>query len=592
MRGGVWVLRSVRDQGTGSLLSKMWSSRDDDDQGMGALHHVIDIADLDTDHHDPFQDEQPHKSRWLITTCVAGIAGGIVIGGALLGTFGLDPTLGGLYRSAGDWQQTQHTDKGDLIYGTFEDAGVVSRRDVADVIAERPYMRISVAFDRAETSGEPSARSSLLSSTGLIGSLAPEYPDATLQLGARPSLLQNSIGSNSTTINKSFVNADALPYEETFVLAEGQTLIQALLAKGAVKARATKLIRALDAIYPTDQLRAGSAITLTVQLSKDLNGNDIIEPIRLSFVPSGDREILVEMDGDGQYLSRAIANESEQMRTARHRSSARIRKSLYLAAKEQGIPESIIVEMMRIHGYDVDFQREVRPGDSFEVFYGAPNAGDENARNRDVVLFSSLTLSSNDHGYYRFTTPDDGITDYYDSTGRSATKFLMRTPVNGARISSRFGMRRHPILGYNKMHTGVDFAAPYGTPIKAAGNGVIRQIGRVGAYGKYIRIRHANGYQTAYAHMSRFASGLESGSRVRQGQVIGFVGSTGRSSGAHLHYEVLVNGDQVDPMRLQMPTGRQLEGDILAQFERERGRIDNLIAQAPTQTQVAQADQR
>jgi len=555
--------------------------------------HIIDIADLDTDHHDPFQDEQPHKSRWLLTTCVAGIAGGLVIGAALLGTFGFEQTFGGLTRTSGDWQQTQNSDKGDLIYGTFEDAGVVSRRDVADVIAERPYMRISVAFDRAETIGEPASSQDLLASTGLIGSLAPEYPDARLPLNARPSLVAMTTGidDNSTTINKSFVNADSLPYEETLFLSEGQTLLDMLLAKGAVKARAAKLIRSLDAIYPTDQLRAGMPISLTVQLSKDLHGNDIIEPIRLSFVPDGNREVLVEMNGDGQYLSRAVDDESEPMRTARHRSTARIRKSLYLAAKEQGVPESIIVEMMRIHGYDVDFQREVRPGDSFEVFYGAPSGADERAGDRDVVLFSSLTLTQGTRGYFRYTTPDDGITDYFDETGRSATKFLMRTPVNGARISSGFGMRRHPILGYNKMHTGVDFAAPYGTPIRAAGDGVIKQIGRFGAYGKYIRIRHSNGYQTAYAHMSRFASGLQDGSRVRQGQVIGFIGSTGRSTGAHLHYEVLVNGEQVDPMRLQMPTGRQLEGEVLEAFNAERDRILSLMAQAPTQTQVAQADQ-
>jgi murein DD-endopeptidase MepM/ murein hydrolase activator NlpD len=556
---------------------------------MEPVHHVIDIAELDTDHHDPFQDEQPHKSRWLITTCVAGIAGGVVIGGALFGTFGFDPTFGSISRGSGDWQQTETDDKGDRIYGTFDGSSMVSRRDVADIVAERPYMRITVAFDRAETSGEPSARTSLLSSTGLIGSLAPEYPDSALPFDVRPDLLDPGYG-NTTTINKSFVAADSLPYEETLVLEEGQTLMEMLLAKGTVKERATKLIRALDAIYPTAQLTAGMEISLTVQLSKDLSGNDIIEPVRLSFLPQENREILVEMNEDGQYLSRAIDVESEQIRIARHRSTARIRKSLYLAALEQGVPEGIIVEMMRIHGYDVDFQREVRPGDSFEVFYGAPNAEEQRSGDRDVVLYSSLTLSDSPRGYYRFTTSDDGITDYFDDTGRSATKFLMRTPVNGARISSGFGMRRHPILGYNKMHTGIDFAAAYGTPIKAAGDGIIEVIGRLGAYGKYIRIRHANGYQTAYAHMSRFASDLETGSRVRQGQVIGFVGSTGRSTGAHLHYEVLVNGEQVDPLNLETPTGRQLEGDMLAQFNNERTRIQSLMAQAPMQTQVAQAD--
>ncbi len=573
------------------MFSSKWKSHGDDESDLDSAPHAIDIAYLDTDHHDPFQDEQPHKSRWLLTTCVAGVAGGLVIGGALLGTFGLDRTFGGFTPSSGDWAQTESDDKGDRIYSTFEGSSVVSRRDVADIFAERPYMRISVAFDRAEVSGEPSASSTLLSATGLIGSLAPDYPDSDQPLYLRPDVLDGTSDENIATINKSFISADALPYEETLVLSEGQTLMDVLLGKGTAKERATKLVRAIDAIYPTDQLPVGMEVSLTVQLSKDLEGNDIVEPIRLSFVPEESKEILVEMNEDGQYLSRAIDMESEQIRVARHRSGARIRRSLYSAAIDQGVPESIIVEMMRIHGYDVDFQREIRPGDSFEVFYGAPDLDSDEAEGRDVVLYSALTLSETEHGYFRFTTPDDGITDYFDINGRSATKFLMRTPINGARVSSGYGMRRHPILGYNKMHTGMDFAATYGTPIKAAGDGIIEVIGRVGAYGKYIRIRHSNGYQTAYAHMSRFASGLEDGSRIRQGQVIGYVGSTGRSTGAHLHYEVLVNGDHVDPQALDMPTGRQLDGDILVQFTEERDRILTLLAQAPSPTQVAQADQ-
>lgn len=564
------------------------------------MHHAIDIADLDTDHHNPFNNEHTHKARWLITTCIAGVAGGLVIGGALLGTFGLNSTLAELTHS-GVMQHTEITTKGDRIYSTFGVSSMVSRTDVSDINAEQPYKRITVAFDRAETNGVPTKRASLIPTSGLVGSLAPEYANPTTPAGtafrltARPNVLDpNLVPDNSTTITKSFVKADSLPYEETVLLGEGQTLLTVLINKGAAKSRALKLINALEPIFAAKNLHDGQQIKLTVQLSKDLDGQDIIEPIRLSFTPDANREIVVEMDENGRYLSRAIDNTPDGLRVAsreRRRSKARIRKSLYIAAREQGVPEPIIIEMMRVHAYDVDFQRQIRPGDSFEVFYGAPDLNKATSKARDVVLYSALTLRGDTKGYFRFTTPDDGIVDYYDENGKSATKFLTKTPINGARISSKFGMRRHPVLGYTKMHTGTDFAAPYGTPIKAAGTGVIEKIGRVGAYGKYIRIRHSNGYKTAYAHMSRFAKGLKTGSSVRQNQVIGYVGSTGRSTGAHLHFEVLVNNKHVDPAKLRMPTGRQLQGKMLALFKRERSRVRSLMAGAPMQTRVAQAKQ-
>lgn len=564
--------------------------------------HVVDIAELDTDHHNPFSNEQTHKTRWLVTTCIAGIAGGLVIGGALVGTFGLNASFANLTRGAGAVQHTDGSTKGDRIYSTFGISSMVSRTDVSDINAEQPYKRITVAFDRAETNGTPTRRASMISNSGLVGSLAPDYANrqrpvgSTFRLAARPSVLDpNYVPDNSTTIRKSFVKADSLPYEETVILGEGQTLLSVLMDKGTVKSRALKLVNSLEPIFPAKALSDGQQIKLTVQLSKGLDGRDIIEPIRLSFTPTANREILVEMDENGRYLSRAIDNTPDGLRVAsreRRRSKARIRRSLYIAAKEQGVPEPIIIEMMRVHAYDVDFQRQIRPGDSFEVFYGAPDLAKTASTGRDVVLYSALTLGNDTKGYFRFTTPDDGITGYYDINGKSAAKFLTRTPINGARISSRFGMRRHPILGYTKMHTGVDFAAAYGTPIKAAGKGVIEKIGRVGAYGKYIRIRHANGYKTAYAHMSRFAKGLKTGSSVRQNQVIGYVGSTGRSTGAHLHFEVLVNNKRVDPTRLRMPTGRQLTGDMLALFKKQKQRINAVMAGAPIQTRVARAEQR
>ena len=177
--------------------------------------------------------------------------------------------------------------------------------------------------------------------------------------------------------------------------------------------------------------------------------------------------------------------------------------------------------------------------------------------------------------------PDDGLVDYYDETGKSAKKFLVRKPVLSGIMRSGFGLRRHPILGYTKMHTGVDWAAASGTPIYASGNGTVEKVGWESGYGKYVRIRHTNGYETAYGHMTAYARGIDEGTRVRQGQVIGFVGSTGLSTGSHLHYEILVNGRFVDPMRIKLPRGRVLEGQMLASFEKERERLEGIMARKP-----------
>lgn len=256
-------------------------------------------------------------------------------------------------------------------------------------------------------------------------------------------------------------------------------------------------------------------------------------------------------------------------------SGVRLYQSIYETALRNKVPASVIEDMIRIYSYDVDFQRKVQAGDSFEVFFaGEDETNGAPSTEKNDVLYASLTVGGETKKYYRFQTPDDGVVDFYDETGKSAKKFLVRKPVNNAIMRSPFGGRRHPILGYVKMHTGVDWAAPYGTPIFASGNGVIEKAEWSGGYGKYIRVKHPNGYETAYGHMSAYAKGMEPGKHVRQGQVIGFIGSTGLSTGAHVHYEILVNGRFVDPMRVKLPRGRSLEGQLLAAFEGERDRLD------------------
>jgi murein DD-endopeptidase MepM/ murein hydrolase activator NlpD len=251
--------------------------------------------------------------------------------------------------------------------------------------------------------------------------------------------------------------------------------------------------------------------------------------------------------------------------------------SLYQTARRHAVPDEALVNLANIFSWDIDFQRDVHPGDSFELVYERVESPDGEVRGGEV-LFASLDLRGRRLQAYRFEHAD-GSHGYYDADGRSLRKWLMRTPIDGARLSSGFGPRRHPILGYNRMHRGVDFAAPTGTPIYAAGDGVLTYAGRKGAYGNYIQIRHNDEFSTAYAHMSRFADGVKKGSRVRQGQVIAYVGSTGRSTGPHLHYEVLQNGNQINPMSIKPQTANRLVG---AELERFRRQIEVIEARRPT----------
>ncbi len=255
----------------------------------------------------------------------------------------------------------------------------------------------------------------------------------------------------------------------------------------------------------------------------------------------------------------------------------RLYQSLYETALKQEIPKPIIDDLVRIFANDVDLQRPVASGDSFEALY---DNGDP-SEHREELLYASITTHNETFRYYRFKTPDDGVSDFYDPHGKSSRKFLIRIPVIGARISSPFGERFHPILGYTRMHTGTDFAAPIGTPVFAAGNGTVLSVGWDAGYGRRIELHHANGYETTYNHLSAFARGLHKGERVRQGQVIGYIGQTGLATGPHLHYEVLVNGHFVDPMKVRLARTREISGHMLVAFHQECNRINALLAKAP-----------
>ena len=254
-----------------------------------------------------------------------------------------------------------------------------------------------------------------------------------------------------------------------------------------------------------------------------------------------------------------------------------INNNLYSAAIEAGIEPNIIIEFARIYGFEIDFQRDIRKGDTFEIYYEKFLDDNNIVRDTGKIIYAHMNVNNREINLYNFK--DKNEDGYYDISGKSIVKSLMKTPINGARLSSSFGMRKHPILGFNKMHRGTDFAAPTGTPIMASGSGTVTRARWCGGGGNCVKIRHNSTYETIYAHMSKFARGIQEGKKVKQGQIIGYVGSTGLSTGPHLHYEVVVNGKKVNSQKLKLPSGKILKSEAREKFELERIKIDLKLAE-------------
>jgi len=371
--------------------------------------------------------------------------------------------------------------------------------------------------------------------------------------------------------------------ERIHMVKKGDTVQSVLRDQGASAEEARQIAGTLGAKGLDGGLKEGEKLRI---LMAPAGPGQRLTPYRVIVATDSTIEAVAALSDLGKYVAvdASTMNTGTEAPTASDEdeeddgTGVRLYQSIYETALRNKVPPGVIEDMIKIYSYDVDFQRRVQPGDSFDVFFTGEDEGSAYP-DRNEVLFASLTVGGETKKFYRFQTTDDSVVDYYDETGKSAKKFLVRKPVNNAIMRSGFGARRHPVLGYTKMHTGVDWATAYGTPIFASGNGVIEKAEWEGGYGKYIRIKHNNGYETAYGHMSAFAKGMEPGTRVRQGQVIGFVGSTGLSTGAHVHYEILVNGRFVDPMRVRLPRGRSLDGPMLASFEKERDRIDTQMNQ-------------
>ena len=371
--------------------------------------------------------------------------------------------------------------------------------------------------------------------------------------------------------------APRLPITTAVEVKSGDSLMQVLTKAGIERTQAYSAIESLRGVYdPRRNLRVGDELRLKFSPPVPEEEDAQLLFVGLTLPLTFDRDVAVRRHSDGSFSAEEVAKALDQ-RT--ERAVGEIGSSLFVDGANAGVPAAVLVELIRIFSFDVDFQREIQPGDRFELlfdrFYDRTGA----AVSEGGIKYAKLTLSGKELPLYQYTT-SEGDPDYFNADGESVRKALMRTPIDGARLSSRFGKRKHPILGYTRLHAGVDFAAPSGTPIYAAGNGVIEAIGRNGGYGNYIRVRHNGTYHTAYAHLKGYARGLKKGNRVRQGQVIGYVGSTGRSTGPHLHYEVHRDRKQINPLTLKLPSGEKLAGERLAAFQQHREQLDVLFANA------------
>jgi murein DD-endopeptidase MepM/ murein hydrolase activator NlpD len=365
------------------------------------------------------------------------------------------------------------------------------------------------------------------------------------------------------------VEVPPAPLPEEVVVKPGDTLMNLLLRAGIASAEAHDAMASLADVYDPRQLRAGQTVAL------ELDRDDAADGARLASLSLDldvTKGIRIARNDDGGFAATTVLRELKSRQLG---VDGVIETSLYADGVKAGIPGEMLAAMVKLFSWDVDFERDTQPGSSFAAVFEERATEDGRDAGAGDLLFASLGLGDRTISAYRFERPD-GSTGWYDHDGHSMRKSLLRTPIDGARLSSRFGPRRHPVLGYSRMHKGVDFAAPKGTPIFAAGDGQIDYIGSNKGYGRYIRIRHNSEYSTAYGHMSRFLKGLARGAKVRQGDVIGYVGATGLATGPHLHYEILKHGTQINPLSAKQTFADSLTGGDLVRFRRTVAEIDRL----------------
>ena len=475
----------------------------------------------------------------------------------------------------------------EVSFITRDLAAILPRvRVTATVPMDEVITRVRDAANWTGTAGQPHYLVASTQPNARLGYAAEGTDDLYAGFGAR------GVPQNITLLQKtaSQTTGGTGGSERTVTAKKGDSVGNILRDLGAPADDIKAIVAVLGAKGRDGGLKEGEK--LRVLLSPAFGLGQKMQPARVIVSSDTAVEAVVALSDMGKYVpvdvqsaDTAVADNATD-EDEDDGSGVRLYQSIYETALRNQVPRPVVDELIRIYAYDVDFQRKAEPGDSFSVLYaGDDETGAADAKNE--VLFAALTVGGETKKFYRYRSPTDGLVDYYDETGKSANKFLVRKPVAEGIMTSGFGMRKHPILGFMRAHTGVDWAAPRGTPIYASGNGTIEEIGPKNGYGKYIRIRHANGYETAYGHMSAYARNMAVGTHVHQGQVIGYIGSTGLATGPHLHYEIIINGRFVDPMKVRLPRGRVLEGSELAGFDRERDRLDSIMAQSAQPARTA-----
>ena len=357
---------------------------------------------------------------------------------------------------------------------------------------------------------------------------------------------------------------------QKYYLQEGETFTGALKQADLQDDEINDVVNIISKKIDLRKLNVG---TLIETYTKSVNDKKIINEIII--YPDIEKKIYVK-----KVNNKFVTGEDKKKLFSKLKLyEVEIHNSIYESLKKIDTPDEIIMEFVQLYSFDIDFQRDIRKGNKIKIFFEIYTDSQNNYIKSGNIYFSEIILNDESYELYRFQSEGDEFVEYFNSDGKSATKALMKTPINGARLSSGFGMRKHPILGYNKKHQGVDFAAPTGTPIMAAGTGHIEFVGNNGGAGKYIRIKHLNGYKTSYSHLSKYASGIQKNVKVRQGQVIGYVGNTGLSTGPHLHYEVIFNGKRINPMKMKLPSGKQLKDKNLEIFLAEKERINAEVSE-------------
>lgn len=439
----------------------------------------------------------------------------------------------------------------------------------------REELPVAAAVEEVPAVIDPASRALVATLNWVYGDKSETLPDdyfsapsnqtasaeAAAELPVETAALQPETPSSVVPLTAFDANVELPGVKHVIEVRRGDTLFGLLTKAGLSDTEAQAASHTLTDVFSPSDLKVGQEITLNFATGAGPAADSDNKLVALTLQPSVERDVQLTRDAEGQFVAAAI---DKPLTERVDRAAGQIDISLFEAAREAGVPVGLIGEIIKAYSYDVDFQRDIHEGDSFEVMYERFENDEGDFAKAGRLLYASLTIGGKPTPIYYFERDGDG--EYFTADGVAVRKSLLKTPIDGARITSGFGMRVNPVLGYSAMHQGIDFGAPNGTPIFAAGNGVIEEMGWKNGYGKYVRLRHNGTYETAYAHTSKFASGLKKGSKVKQGQVIAYVGTTGRSTGPHLHFEIMVNGKHVNPSKVKTVASDKLNGKALKAF--------------------------